>query len=81
MDWCSSGSSGVVRAGLVLDCRSTTAPTFSTVAAGEARDDHVDDSDNTADDGMADGADSVDDSHETATDSAEDALDLWSNAC
>lgn len=61
---------------LVLDGWSTTAPTFSTVAAGEAGDDHIDDGDNTADDSMANRADGIDDGHETASNSAEDTLDL-----
>lgn len=62
-----------------LDRATCPAPTSST-AAGEARDDDVEDGNNSVDNGLEDGSDSVDDGHEGSTDGAEDGRDLksWS---
>lgn len=62
-----------------LDRATCPAPTSST-AAGEARDDDVEDGNNSVDNGLEDGSDSVDNGHEGSTNGAEDGRDLkrWS---
>jgi hypothetical protein len=50
--------------------------TAATAAAGEARDDDVEDANNAVDDSGQHGADAVDDGHQAVADGAEDGLEL-----
>lgn len=61
-------------------CSRCSSPPSSTVAAGEARNDHIEEGDDTVDDRFADCADSIDDAHEAGTDGVEDALDTRYNS-
>lgn len=51
----------------------------SASTAGKARDDDVEDGDDSVDDGLEDGTDSVDDGHQGSADGLEHRLDLWWN--
>lgn len=51
----------------------TSAPAAT---AGEARDDDVEQGDNSGDDGLQDGPDAVDDGHQTGADGLEDGFNL-----
>lgn len=53
-----------------------TAPRPASPAAGQTRDDDVEEADDGADDGLQDGADAVDDGHQAGADGAEDGFDL-----
>ncbi|GAT29621.1 pentatricopeptide repeat protein [Aspergillus luchuensis] len=46
-------------------------------SAGQARDDHVEESNDTVDDGFADRTDCVDDAHQASADGVEDTSDLY----
>lgn len=56
-------------------CLHPISPT-ARLAAGQARDDDVEESNDAVDDGHDDGTDSVHDCHEDIADSAEDGFDL-----
>lgn len=54
-----------------------TATPRAAAAAGEARDDDVEEGDNGVDDGLEAGGNGVDNGHDAVADCAEDGLDLW----
>lgn len=54
-----------------------TMSSAATTAAGEARDDDVEEGDDAVNDGGQDSADAVDDGHEDIADRAEDGFELW----
>lgn len=59
-----------------LDRTSSTAPTPSSTAASQARDDDVEAGDNAGDDSLQDGSDAVNDCHEAGSEGLEERLDL-----
>ena len=59
-----------------LDRAPAASRTAPATAAGQARDDDVEQGDDAGDDGLQDGADAVDDGHQAGADGLEDGLDL-----